>query len=679
MLKIIEDFSGASIGSYRIEGNRIFTKLREEKITFADAQRYDYNYHFSFGIENESPEMSDVEVFINCNNAFNLPNHEALIFQAQSPEELFTKFTGYSRTDTYKRYYLKFNIVPNKTIYIANYYFRQYETLASLLEGLAAKGNADREVFGHTIEGRNLVCYSYKFHSGGDRPSVLITSGFHCPEPDTLATEAILEFISDRENREKYNQFDFYVVPIVNPDGFVHGYNACNAAQINFYWRFEENNRKDCPEAYYLWKLCEKIKPVLYFDFHGYTFQMERKKAGAYIKPVLFYEGRRVRQLVKDINKSIIDLCGGHHQKGSLTYAPSTIYTKLTARFNTITYAKYHISLNDKIQKSKAMAIESVKIALDLFNKHDLTLGCDILKNPFGKVKRNFILDILRYLLTGPLYKARLLFRKSRNKQKAQDEKELIIAREWPSFSNNPKNAVLERRRKKELRKLSAYKKQVHMLESIATSLLERPCERILEVACGTGFFTLELANKGFNVVGLEIDYNLCDIVRKTSQYFKVNSTVVTGDACKLPFTEHAFDLVFSKSFFEHAYNVDKALKEQIRVLRNGGIIIIEDGNLFNLKSLFNLLFLYPLRTHGKHGGIRWLFNKSKIKKNLYEYLPYGRDDDIKTTDWWKKRIKEEIDLVPLEITTTTAYTRPRIPSILRPFFGSCFVIARKG
>jgi hypothetical protein len=303
MLKIISDFSGASIGSFRIEGNKIFAALREERVTCADGQIYDYNYHFCFGIRSEFQEAAAVEVFINCNDSFSLPNHEAHLFQGKSLQEEFIKFSGHAQTDTFRRYYIKLTIFPGETIYIANYYFRQYETLVKLFDGLAIKAGARREIFGRSIESRELVSYSLNLGLGADRPSVLLTSGFHFPEQDTLATEAIMGFLSQDANKKAYSQFDFYIVPIMNPDGFVHGYNGSNAAEINFYWSFDVHDKEKRPEAYYLWEFCKKIKPVLYFDFHSYTFQMERKRPGPILNPFFsMKEGRFVPLRKKLIN-----------------------------------------------------------------------------------------------------------------------------------------------------------------------------------------------------------------------------------------------------------------------------------------------------------------------------------------------------------------------------------------
>lgn len=404
MLTIHKDFSGASIGEYTIVDRQILAKLREEKITCADGMCHDYNYHFSFGIENKSDSATEIEIFINCTEREQLPEQTALLFCADSPEDEFKIFKCKSRTNLKKSYYISFILEGHQTLYIANTYFRQYEKLVPMFDRLAELGHAICDVIGHSIEGRELVCYSYSnvafnTESGTLRPAILVTSGFHPPEQDTLATEAIMEYLATDEARNARNLFDFYIVPIANPDGFVHGYNGCNAAEINFCWKFDENDKINCPEAYYLWKLVEKIQPIVYFDFHGYTFQLSNKQASPYIKPLIFYEGRSVRKMINLFNTEIVALTEGHAGKGLLTYAPSTPWAKITKKYNTITYAKFHIHLMDGINESKKLAVDSLKLVVELLAANEFINPLTILKKPFGYVRKNHVMEIFRKLI----------------------------------------------------------------------------------------------------------------------------------------------------------------------------------------------------------------------------------------------------------------------------------------
>jgi ubiquinone/menaquinone biosynthesis C-methylase UbiE len=64
-----------------------------------------------------------------------------------------------------------------------------------------------------------------------------------------------------------------------------------------------------------------------------------------------------------------------------------------------------------------------------------------------------------------------------------------------------------------------------------------------------------------------------------------------------VPLADASCDVATSNGIFEHVYDVDVAITEQIRLLKPGGLLVIEDGNLANPVLLFHLLALYPLRT----------------------------------------------------------------------------------
>jgi len=372
MLKIIKDYSGSNIGDTIIDDNKVFAKFRKESITCVDNLCHNYNWHFAFGISNKSNTYKEISLFINCTEESELPNISPMIYYSFKQRNNYRLFNGISKTDTYEKYYIKIKIPPKKTIYIANFFFREYEYLSQRFNRLSDLGNAEKKIIGKTVEGRDLVCYKYDNLGKEKYPKkipILITSGFHFPEQDTIATESVMEFFSKKKDLAKYCDFVFYIIPIVNPDGFVHGFNGCNANEVNMYWKFDEKDKKTTPEAYYLWKFIKKIKPKIYFDFHGYTFQLHRKKASAYFKPILLYRSKKIRRLVKSMNRRILYHCSGNSYKGPLTYAPSTLSMKLIKNFNTISYAKFHIHQLDEINNSKKAAMLSVFDIIDLYKK----------------------------------------------------------------------------------------------------------------------------------------------------------------------------------------------------------------------------------------------------------------------------------------------------------------------
>ncbi|SVE19647.1 uncharacterized protein METZ01_LOCUS472501, partial [marine metagenome] len=189
---------------------------------------------------------------------------------------------------------------------------------------------------------------------------------------------------------------------------------------------------------------------------------------------------------------------------------------------------------------------------------------------------------------------------------------DLILTRPWEGVVQTAKYERMLQRRSKFLQDLDAYARFLRVIEDILVGRVEKD-QPIVEVACGMGFHLLELSNRGWNVRGIEIDPHLCGLSSDAARRFGLNVNSIAGDACDIPLSDSSVSAVFSQSFFEHVYDVDRALGEQIRILKPGGLLVIFDGNFWNPKLLLDLLLFYPLRTQGRHGGLKWLFTKHRV------------------------------------------------------------------
>ena len=253
----------------------------------------------------------------------------------------------------------------------------------------------------------------------------------------------------------------------------------------------------------------------------------------------------------------------------------------------------------------------------------------------------------------------------------------LVVQNDWPIDEASPKRLVLSRRLAIARAQPLRWKREVDMFATAIRKQVGQTAT-VLEIACGPGLTLLELAASGFSVTGLEFDPELCRLAQAAARHFRLDARIVAADACRLPFADRSFDVVFSRSFFEHVYDVDLALSEQIRILRPGGLLVVSDGNLWNPKLLLDLLIFYPIRTRGKHGGLKWLLQKRKVHRNLYGYLPLGRDEDVKTVRWWRRKLSQQPELRVIEATTSAKYLHPKWPRWAHPFIGACQMFAVK-
>jgi len=95
--------------------------------------------------------------------------------------------------------------------------------------------------------------------------------------------------------------------------------------------------------------------------------------------------------------------------------------------------------------------------------------------------------------------------------------------------------------------------------------------EKVLDLGCGTGIYSLLFLNMGLKVTGIDqSDFMLEKVREKTN---KIN--FIKANAYNLPFPDESFDLVVSITMFEFLDDPQKAAHEAYRVLSPGGRLVI--------------------------------------------------------------------------------------------------------
>ncbi len=141
----------------------------------------------------------------------------------------------------------------------------------------------------------------------------------------------------------------------------------------------------------------------------------------------------------------------------------------------------------------------------------------------------------------------------------------------------------------------------------------------VLDVACGTGDFTIEIARKapaGSCVTGIDLSEGMMKIGREKIAKAGVTAELVQGDCEALDYEEGTFDRIsvgFGVRNFEH---LELGLNEMHRVLKqNGKLVILElsvPSNAF-VRWCYKLYFLKILPVVGG-----WISGD----RGAYEYLP---------------------------------------------------------
>jgi len=111
----------------------------------------------------------------------------------------------------------------------------------------------------------------------------------------------------------------------------------------------------------------------------------------------------------------------------------------------------------------------------------------------------------------------------------------------------------------------------------------------LLEVGCGTGHFTRWFAKQGLHVTGLDASPAMLEQAR-----LRNGTNYLLGDARALPFENQQFDLVALITTLEFVTDPVQALREAIRVARQGLLL-----GVLNRQSLVESLRLL----RGQHPG----------------------------------------------------------------------------
>lgn len=101
----------------------------------------------------------------------------------------------------------------------------------------------------------------------------------------------------------------------------------------------------------------------------------------------------------------------------------------------------------------------------------------------------------------------------------------------------------------------------------------------VLELGCGTGYFTRELAKSGAHVVAVDVSPELLAIAR--ADHSAPNIRYEIQDACAMSYPDAQFDCVVGSSVLHHL-EIRVALGEIYRVLKVGGSIYFTEPNMLN-------------------------------------------------------------------------------------------------
>ena len=103
--------------------------------------------------------------------------------------------------------------------------------------------------------------------------------------------------------------------------------------------------------------------------------------------------------------------------------------------------------------------------------------------------------------------------------------------------------------------------------------------DKVLEIGCGTGYFTKEIVRTGALVTAIDISPELLNIAKQ--EITETNINFLLDNAYELSFEDNSFDSIVGSSVLHHL-EIEKAISEMFRVLKPGGIMFFTEPNMMN-------------------------------------------------------------------------------------------------
>jgi 2-polyprenyl-6-hydroxyphenyl methylase/3-demethylubiquinone-9 3-methyltransferase len=97
-----------------------------------------------------------------------------------------------------------------------------------------------------------------------------------------------------------------------------------------------------------------------------------------------------------------------------------------------------------------------------------------------------------------------------------------------------------------------------------------RPGAVLVDLACGAGLLAPHLAGKGYRHVGVDLS------VTALPQAAAHGVTAVRGDVLHVPLADEVADVVCAGEILEHVPDLPRAVAEACRVLRPGGVLVLD-------------------------------------------------------------------------------------------------------
>jgi ubiquinone/menaquinone biosynthesis C-methylase UbiE len=151
--------------------------------------------------------------------------------------------------------------------------------------------------------------------------------------------------------------------------------------------------------------------------------------------------------------------------------------------------------------------------------------------------------------------------------------------------------------------------------------------KKIIEMGAGSGATSIKISSMGAVLTCLDYSDQSLELIKKNYKEAAVDIALLKADVENLPIKEGSYDICFHQGLLEHFRNPLLQLKEQFRILKPGGLLLVDVPQRY---SFYTIIKKYKMLRRTWFAGWETEYDNVQLKKLLisigFEYVQsYGR------------------------------------------------------
>lgn len=193
----------------------------------------------------------------------------------------------------------------------------------------------------------------------------------------------------------------------------------------------------------------------------------------------------------------------------------------------------------------------------------------------------------------------------------------------WQAHINNEYYTDAERASDEYFDEIERRRYDTHYHLPALFASLDGSGKRLLEIGCGIGVDSIQLAQRGFDVTAVDLTPNALTVARQFAARRGVHVDFQLGNAEGLDFADESFDAVYSFGVLHHTPDIERSVAEVHRVLRPGGTAYVMLYHRDSVVNLAHRALRLPYESpvdRNDHCPVVYTFSRSGVRKLFRDF-----------------------------------------------------------